>query len=348
MAVAVGGGEEPTWPFVVVPKYEMYAKDFQTLSRAEFVGFGHVVPHSMREEFETFLWDTTPAYIQESHMIRYGNLDRLDQNVSFAWPTLYERTTEGGFVKAANRDQYIPAPIISPPPRTYGIPIGYDLDSDPEYTHVMGLAKESKVDSIYTKFRNYAAVQDDEHAGYHTNDLVDNPHAFVKHAVHKYPGDPESETVAFLSAALAFDASLINLLPDNVKGMHCVIKNNCNQTVTYRVVGPYAHFEGYLDTHDTGYDDLEVHTFLTQYQNEELVDTPGHCVYTMVRHLCFFLNTILAWFYLCLTSSFEFLSPRYTSPYIPPRLLKMTTRRVHRRFLQPSLLEPLSWLASRT
>ena len=71
----------------------------------------------------------------------------------------------------------------------------------------------------------------------HPNGGVDNPHSFTFSPIHREIGNPDSEIVAMFALATAWDVSMLNLLPDNVKGMICVIENTCDQIVSYRIDG---------------------------------------------------------------------------------------------------------------
>jgi hypothetical protein len=101
--------------------------------------------------------------------------------------------------------------------------------------------------------------------------------------IHKVVGDTNSEVVAIFGTGTAWDAALLNLLPDDVVGIHAVIKNNCNQSYTYAIDGKDAFYLGEGDSHDPKYDDLELAVSLAVHTHPNFTSTPGHCQYSMVR-----------------------------------------------------------------
>ena len=76
------------------------------------------------------------------------------------------------------------------------------------------------------------ALTQEEHDAMHSK-LIDsesqNPHSFIYTPIHKVVGDYNSEVVAIIGTGNAWDAALLNLLPDNVQGITAVVKNDCNQ-----------------------------------------------------------------------------------------------------------------------
>jgi len=104
-------------------------------------------------------------------------------------------------------------------------------------------------------------------------------------AIHKNVGDSDSETVALVSLAFAWDAALQHLLPEGVEGIHSIIKNNCGQAFSYEINGADAIFVGEGDLHETKFDDREVVANLALHSHPEFATTSGHCQFSMVRHI---------------------------------------------------------------
>ena len=95
--------------------------------------------------------------------------------------------------------------------------------------------------------------------------------------------DPTSNIVGTVNLNFAWDASMQDLLPDNVHGILCVVTNNWNQTFTYEVSGKNAYFLGMEDMHDPKYNYLEVAIDLALPAHPDYATTPGHSQYKMVR-----------------------------------------------------------------
>jgi len=110
---------------------------------------------------------------------------------------------------------------------------------------------------------------------------ANNPHSFTFHPVHRVPGNESSDIVAMFACATAWDFSMLNLLPDNVKGMYCLVQNTCNQTVTYRIDGGNATYLGEGELQPIEYDDMAVAVDLNLQENPKAKTTPGHCMYSM-------------------------------------------------------------------
>ena len=85
-----------------------------------------------------------------------------------------------------------------------------------------------------------------QHAEFHHNasNAVDYPHTFFFHPVYRKVDDATSDIVAIIDAAVAWDASLNNLLPQNVGGLLVDIYNNCNQTFQFELDGEEAFYLG--------------------------------------------------------------------------------------------------------
>jgi len=149
---------------------------------------------------------------------------------------------------------------------------------------------ELKNESLVSPVGPYVAVPlsftQEEHEAMHSK-LIDsdsqNPHSFVYTPVHKVVGDYNSEVVAIFGTGTAWDAALRNLLPDNVVGIHAVIKNDCNQSYTYEINGKDAIYMGEGDSHDSKYENLELEVSLAVHTHPNFTSTPGHCQYSMVR-----------------------------------------------------------------
>jgi hypothetical protein len=100
--------------------------------------------------------------------------------------------------------------------------------------------------------------------------------------VHQDSTDYESELVGVALMVIAWDQALLNLLPEGVRGIFAVLKNNCNQTHTYEIDGSDAFYRGEGDLHQ-GYDSMEVEVDLAIHTHPDFAATPGHCQYSLVR-----------------------------------------------------------------
>lgn len=109
------------------------------------------------------------------------------------------------------------------------------------------------------------------------------PHSSFFHPIHERLDDDDSPIVGFIGGGAAWDRSLVrNVLPESVSGLYAIIRNNCNQSYTYEIVGKKAFYRGVGDLYETKYDDLEVAVGLSEYSHADAVSTPGHCQFSLV------------------------------------------------------------------
>ena len=108
------------------------------------------------------------------------------------------------------------------------------------------------------------------------------PHAFLFHPIHADPEDVDSEIVAVICSGIAWDNSLLGLLPPEIRGLYVVIENTCDQQYTFVLNGPDATFLGEGDHHDPSYDYMHKRvTFRPRQTHPEYDTIAGHCIYSM-------------------------------------------------------------------
>jgi hypothetical protein len=67
-----------TWPMVRVPDYEVHAGQLRLLTGAETNGFQPFVEEKDEEAYLEFVTSNYEDVIREGHLIRHGNLNRLN------------------------------------------------------------------------------------------------------------------------------------------------------------------------------------------------------------------------------------------------------------------------------
>lgn len=275
---------QQTWPFVVLPLFESYAMGFMDLCNAEFVGMNNFVLHEEREAFINFTSYHYHEWIDESHMIKYGNLDLLDQDTSKFRNDISKKTKDGFFVDQ-ERPYYSVRTNQSPPMRAYGPLVNLNIASIGDNADVIDAARKLRTETLVTAIKPFNALPPEDHKNFHTDSEADNPHSFMYQPVFARVQDPTSPIVGTLTSSVAWDASMQNLLPENVHGILCVVKNSCNQVFTYEVDGPMAFYLGDGDHHDPSFNELEVTVDLSLHTHPDFTATPGHCLYSMVRSI---------------------------------------------------------------
>ena len=281
-ATVAGNGTSP-WPYFVPPNFETLAINFKKIANVEFININNFVLHEQRDSYIDYITPLYQDFVKEGHMAAYGHLDHLNNDTSLYQPYIAQKSKNGTFVPDIDRDHYFCRTVQSPPARKYGPTINSNIISNKVigdgFAAVMKLGDES----VFSPIKAFANLPDDEHAKMHSagSDGANNPHSFTYSPIHRISGDPSSDIVAMFGLATAWDVSMLNLLPGNVKGMICVIENTCNQTVTYRIDGKDALYLGEGDLHEK-YDDMAVFVDLNLQTHPDARSTPGHCMYSMV------------------------------------------------------------------
>ena len=290
LAAVLKGDGNPTWPNFFPPRFEEFAMDFQKATHAEFVGVTNLIREDQREAYLNCSASAYQEAVAEAHMIRYGNLDLLNTNATLYTPYFTQLSSEGKFTPEETRDFYVVRNMQSPPHRTYGGAINWNLLSHNPGDIPVNSTLDARNETVMGRFQNFFALPEDEHKGLHAATNEDNPHSFAFHPVYKVPGDINSEVVSILIAATAFDFSMMNLLPDNVKGMFTVVENKCGpapglesqESISYRIDGNEAYFVGKGDLHDPQCDDLMVSVDLSMFENNPNVgNLPASCLCSM-------------------------------------------------------------------
>lgn len=82
-------------------------------------------------------------------------------------------------------------------------------------------------------------------------------------------------------------------MPSSVEGIYAVVRNTCNQSFTYELVGEEAYFLGNGALHEPEYaylnrsvDLMGIHT------HDDYATTPGHCLYELVSFIMHILRLI--------------------------------------------------------
>ena len=268
--------------------FEAYAEHTLIQSNTEVVAIFNRVTHDEREAWIEYANATYEDWVEEGHLIETGSLD--DLNPQGYTPDI-TGASPNGFIPEKELDEYFVCWNWSPPPFTYGA-VNWNARSVPDYAGTINAILELKNETMVTRVRNYAskglALKEEEHQAMHSKlpeSQVENPHSFLWHPIHEDISDYNSKIVAVFGVGMAWDASLLNLLPENVVGIFAVVRNNCNESHTYEINGKDAIYQGAGDFHDPKFDDYESVVDLALHTHPNFTTTPGHCMYSMVRQI---------------------------------------------------------------
>ena len=272
-----------TWPFVSIPKFETFAETIRAYSTVEAFVTCTYVEDDDRDAFVDYHGARYEQWVNESHIINPIVADKFT-------PTGYSEfikrkdPVNKSWVPEDTNPYYYVLTQRSPPPTSYNT-LNFNAYSVPDYKATYDAGRILKGVMLSTRVRPFASTNDRDHALLHTalpNQELSHPHSFNNLLIREDPYDLDSKVVALVSGPVAWDAALRNLLPDGVRGIHAVIKNNCNDTFTYEIEGKEAYFLGNEDFHDTTYDHKAVDVQLSYSDHPLYEETPGHCMYTMV------------------------------------------------------------------
>mmetsp|Transcript_10346 Transcript_10346/g.22776 ORF Transcript_10346/g.22776 Transcript_10346/m.22776 type:complete len:1195 (-) Transcript_10346:89-3673(-) len=188
-------------------------------------------------------------------------------------------------------DTFMPIWMTSPPPY---IPVLINFD-------LYALLKITIDASISAREPVMAEVQDasamagtllsaEDNDRYHTDVLANNgsqfnpfdhPHTQIFAPVFEDPNDDNSAVVGVIDFVVTWDKYMAGLLPEGTFGVHCVVKNTCGQSYTYKIEGNKAIFLGKGDLHETKFDSTEVVLpFYDLRRPNETTGIWGHCLYS--------------------------------------------------------------------
>lgn len=331
-----------TWPFVRIPHLEQYVGDALTLTGAEFAAFGHISRPEEVPAYLDFVGNNYLDMIKESHLIRYGNLSLLQPEMYL--PFIYDFSPEGELYPMADLDEYM-ANFFSSPPQAINGATNWGLKSF--YAQAHEALKALPDETVVVLDQGHSIGTGEEWLSYHETlhsqlegTHVDHPHYHIVRFVREIPNDPSSRPVAHAMMLVAWDSSLRNLLPSNVRGLHAVIKNNCGDVFTYRIDGTEAFYLGNGDQHEPKFDEDEVIIDMAPHHHPGFESTPGHCIHKMVRALSAAPVQVAL---VCLTLA---LACSLHSMCIQQVTLKMNTIPTPRRFMPPLWLLLLPSLSS--
>ena len=179
---------------------------------------------------------------------------------------------EGGIILAPNYGDgpYWPAWMVSPPIFNPGF-----INSDPApwalkgpITAVLEARDLVLTDAVPVENLANRAIKYEDHEAYHLS-LVDyvnedektaflHPHFSVMVPVFEELNNPKSRLVGTFAAVFPWDRFFVDLLPEGVDGITCVLRNSCGKAWTYELSGNSAFYVGEGDHHDHAYNYTEV------------------------------------------------------------------------------------------
>jgi hypothetical protein len=247
-------GSSKVFPFVTVPKFEILGESTRRQSGMEMVAFSPIV-----SEDNVPVWlnysIANQGWMDESREVVVssgeGSLQVSDYLPGGIMPFIFEFDKSSQLIPSKGPAPYFPLWQMSPPPFFPGF-VNYNMKQSDAFLHTLYDAVEVVHEAAFTAVEDISqlagtAVKFEDHEAYHAS-LVNwvkngsrstygHPHSVIMQPVFKTLNDDSSEIVGLITGVVPWDRYLIDLLPEGVKGITCVLKNSCEQSFTYALNG---------------------------------------------------------------------------------------------------------------
>jgi hypothetical protein len=278
-AYALGTGAQ--WPNVIFPEFDRMGKHAISLTGAEIVGYGPLVKHRDRQNYEEYVFqnqDWLPAALSDT------NVTALGYNISIP-PEITAINETGYLIRESKHPMYLPF-LQMAPLETAGMILNYNGFDYPYFRRVfegMVVAKRAVLSEVnnllYDPSLSNQTIDDDSFQ----EELL-WPSSFMASPVYNRLGDG-AKIAGILFAYMPWHSYFLNVIPEGINGILVVVQNTCNQTFSYRIDGPEVTYLGPQDHHDPDHDEFEVEASFTAftsvadcvysfhvYPTEELID----------------------------------------------------------------------------
>jgi len=306
-----------TFPFVTVPAFETLGESVRRKAGLEAIYFGimlQTIPEVM--EWQTYSVEHQDWLVHSRNTAAkstYGDYNPDNYQTGPITPIVFDLSEEGiPSMSMMGEPPFMPIWHASPPPFN---PSFINFNGWPTAKGLIGAISNAR-EGLFgwpEDLSSFAelVITNEDHDAIHAslvdwvrdgaNSTFDHPHSFMSEPVFRVLNDPLSDIVGYLSGLVAWDRYLINLLPEGVSGITCVLKasyqctGSCNATdwsswwpgseppvrqFTYALDGNSAFYLGEGDMHERLYDDMEVVIPFHKYVQSTL-DIPFHTVYSL-------------------------------------------------------------------
>jgi hypothetical protein len=245
-------GESQDFPFVTVKNFEILGEATRRQSGFEVLAYTPRVTQEQGSDWLIYA-NKNQGWIEESKEVLKASRDKSFQVSNYLpgqiMPFIYEY--DEFIIRPADNPVMFPVWQMSPPPFTPGF-VNFDTTQKGSYLESMYEVVEVIREAIFTQVEDISrlagvGVSFEDHEAYHAS-LVDwdndvnasayaHPHSVLLEPVFRKLTDDTSEIVGIISGVLPWDRYLVDLLPEGVRGITCVLKNTCDQAFTYALNG---------------------------------------------------------------------------------------------------------------
>ena len=288
---------------MTIRSFEAMASGVRTATGAEMINWHVQVEKDQLEDWSTYALSNVKVHQNQQRAtalaLNSSSVQATDFDDSDIFPYPYIPQFENDKIKPGppvlapdyGDGPYFPAWMVSPPPFS-----GVFINSDPfpwalKAQIGASLARRDILFTDVTPIGNLAgrSIKFEDHEAYHKSlvDYVqdpegsafDHPHPAAMVPVFEKLNDPTSRLVGTFAVVFPWDRFLINLLPEGVEGITCVLRSSCGKAFTYLLNGNSAFYLGEGDFHDPAYDDTEVALPFGAYFDDSYEPVDGECTY---------------------------------------------------------------------
>jgi hypothetical protein len=244
------------FPFVTVPAFEVLAESVRQQSQSEYLILTPKV-----EVGEVTRWNeyasANEGWYEESKQLAVSSSGGTSALSDFApgspLPFIYNTIVDenGKSVRGAPvNPPFYPIWQASPPPYSPYL-IKANIGGVPEFSSLLKAADAAREGvfglTIFSDIYGIAdlASKEEDHKAFHaqlvsssdTESGYKRPHTYFPQPIFREIYNDTSEIVGYISALVPWDRYFVNLLPEGVKEITCVLKNTCGQSFTYFIDG---------------------------------------------------------------------------------------------------------------
>jgi hypothetical protein len=274
---AHAASSKEVWPFVTLPFFESYAAHIRAASQVEVLMVANLVKEEERTIYLNYTGANYETWVTESHEFSTENVDEFSPT---GYANYIRRLSLDEWIPDVPRADYWSTWQLTPPPYNYEL-INWNVASNVDLAALIKAGTLLKNETLYSRISALDYLSAKDHDTLHN--ARPTPHAYVSRVIHDQVGNDDSPVVAVVTGGMAWDVALKDVLQDQQTGVRVVIRNTCNQNYTYEINGPTVDFVGEGDLHEIFYNRMEVVVNLSTSNRTEVVETVGHCLYSMVR-----------------------------------------------------------------
>ena len=227
------------FPFVTMPAFETMGESVRRKAGLEAIYYGPLIMSEQVMEWQEYSLQNQGWLENSRHTVAsstYGAYNPGNYKNGSITPFMFNIDGDGVFSLAISSDPpYMPIWHASPPPFD---PAFINFNGYPAARGILGAVAEAR-EGLFAwpdDLSGFAEVviTEEDHNAIHaslvdwvkdgSNSTFDHPHSFFSEPVFEELNNSSSKLVGYIAALVAWDRYLIDLLPEGVTGITCVLK----------------------------------------------------------------------------------------------------------------------------